>query len=463
MKKIRLLGLILSLTIGALGSLTACQGGPKLNNYVKDCRLHSSYSAKENTFLDNGIGEVTLKQNVDGDTAHFYQKEVNPSIKSRVVKVRFLGVDTPESTGKIEPWGKKASKFTSSKLLSAKTIVLTVDVANIGKPAEFDSTGTRYVGFVWVSDKENCPQNKLDLLNLWIVQEGWSNAKNITDSELSTYFIDADMQAQNKKVGQWQGNDPDYYQGKANETTIKVIMDSFLDEGDESPWIDSKVAVTGVVYKVVGTDCYLNGWFKDEVTGEMQQYGLYVFAGYANYKPLKSLGALIRVVGTFQNHYGSPQITNVKYDSLHPSDDNMSIIEPVATEGTNIPVVKGTDIVGHMEKLNCIVQMKDLVPYGGYNEVDATTHVPSGAFNIYVKDASGAELAIRVPKEVWALDESEKRVTDYNYYVNLYKGNSSKTLNMLGAFTIFESTTSDRITYQLKLCNKADLTINQTI
>ena len=49
---------------------------------------------------------VTLKSCVDGDTANFI-------INKKVKKVRFIGIDTPESVkkdSKVEPYGKAASE-----------------------------------------------------------------------------------------------------------------------------------------------------------------------------------------------------------------------------------------------------------------------------------------------------------------------------------------------------------------
>ena len=65
--------------------------------------------------------EVTLKSCVDGDTAWFY-------IDDKETKVRFLYIDTPESTKEIEPYGKEASEFVASKLEHAKTIELELNV-----------------------------------------------------------------------------------------------------------------------------------------------------------------------------------------------------------------------------------------------------------------------------------------------------------------------------------------------
>ena len=53
--------------------------------------------------------EVTLDQCVDGDTAWF-------DIDGKRTKVRFLYIDTPESTNQIEPYGKEASDYTKEQL-----------------------------------------------------------------------------------------------------------------------------------------------------------------------------------------------------------------------------------------------------------------------------------------------------------------------------------------------------------
>ncbi|MFV0425381.1 MAG: thermonuclease family protein [Bacilli bacterium] len=63
---------------------------------------------------------VTLDSCVDGDTAWF-------NINGERTKVRFLFVDTPESTNEIEPYGKEASTFTCDLLSNAKEIQLEYD------------------------------------------------------------------------------------------------------------------------------------------------------------------------------------------------------------------------------------------------------------------------------------------------------------------------------------------------
>ena len=51
---------------------------------------------------------ATVKSYIDGDTTHFH---VDRSVcEDGVLKARYLAINTPESTGKVEPWGKAASK-----------------------------------------------------------------------------------------------------------------------------------------------------------------------------------------------------------------------------------------------------------------------------------------------------------------------------------------------------------------
>ena len=99
------------------------------------------YAGKVQLDMASGTAkqEVTVKQFIDGDTTHFHV----PSyvMPSGVLKARYLAVNTPESTGKIEEYGKKAASFTKEKLSSAVSIIIESD----GAAWEADSTGDRYL------------------------------------------------------------------------------------------------------------------------------------------------------------------------------------------------------------------------------------------------------------------------------------------------------------------------------
>ena len=112
---------------------------------------------------------VTVKTFVDGDTTHFYVP--NSLVDGGVLKARYLAVNTPESTGKIEEWGKAASKFTKSKLSTAESIIIESDDDKLNA----DSTGGRYLVWVWYRTSAT---EEYRNLNIEILQNGLAIASN---------------------------------------------------------------------------------------------------------------------------------------------------------------------------------------------------------------------------------------------------------------------------------------------
>ncbi len=145
------------------------------------------------SFIETGKGKVKLLRCVDGDTAHF----IDPYAKDQtdnVIKVRFLGIDTPESTYEVDPWGKEASNFTSNILRNAREIILEAE------GAEYDSYGRR-LAFVWVDG---------ELLNLIIVQNAYSNSTAPLSSKYGKIMMEVAIEV--KKTGRrFYGEiDPNY-------------------------------------------------------------------------------------------------------------------------------------------------------------------------------------------------------------------------------------------------------------
>jgi len=148
-----------------------------LNTDVTDAfRFTADYTGKN--FMADGIGEVYLKSNTDGDTAAFYTKADH----TESVKCRFLGINTPESTGKVQPWGNAASTFTKTKLLDATKIVIINDVSVFG---QLDSSGGRYLGFVWYIPSTG---TEFRLLNLELVELAYTQNLMFDHSEICDYF-----------------------------------------------------------------------------------------------------------------------------------------------------------------------------------------------------------------------------------------------------------------------------------
>ena len=80
---------------------------PSLVDYAASTHLDAKYNdyASKN-FLTDGYGRVDLVRKIDGDTAHFYVH----GTKTNLIKSRYNCIDTPESTGMLEPWGHGASE-----------------------------------------------------------------------------------------------------------------------------------------------------------------------------------------------------------------------------------------------------------------------------------------------------------------------------------------------------------------
>ena len=107
------------------------------------------------------VDSVKLSKCIDGDTARFI-------INTEEVRVRFIGVDTPESVkpnSDIEEYGKEAANYTCRKLKNAKKIALEYDE----KAGKTDNYG-RTLAYVFIDGA---------LLQEQLVKNGYANVKYI--------------------------------------------------------------------------------------------------------------------------------------------------------------------------------------------------------------------------------------------------------------------------------------------
>ena len=120
MKKIFSIIIVLSLCALACLSLAACNkiadNTKFYDSITKTLKLTKSYEGK--SFLNDGIGKATVDAYTDGDTTRFKLEQ------GTVVIVRYYQIDTPESTGSVDKWGRAASNFTKNALSNATEIVL---------------------------------------------------------------------------------------------------------------------------------------------------------------------------------------------------------------------------------------------------------------------------------------------------------------------------------------------------
>lgn len=262
--------------------------------------------------LDTNSGtaqlDATVKSYIDGDTTHFYVKD--SSFDGGVLKARYLAIDTPESTGKIEAYGKTASNFTKSKLQSAVAIRLESDTA-VWSP---DSTGSRYLCWVWYKTEQNGDWRNL---NLEILQEGLALASNTSQNRYGSTCVSALNQAKGLKLYCHSGQkDPNMYYGTAIEVTLRELRTNI------DYYNGKKVAFEGVVITNNGA----NGVYVQAYDDETNAYnGIFVYYGFgAHAAVLEALvpGNTVRVVGSCQYYEtgGTYQISGLSYDVMNPTD-----------------------------------------------------------------------------------------------------------------------------------------------
>ena len=171
-------------------TVTASEDGITLLTLLKGREKLSSRTIKSLKFREGGIKvngeEVTVKTYIDGDTTHFY---VPTSVSENgLLKARYLAVNTPESTGKIEEYGKKASNFTKEKLSQATSIIIESDNSTWNP----DSTGDRYLVWVWYKTAD---MEEYRNLNVEILQNGLAIANNSSNNQYGRFCSSAIDQA----------------------------------------------------------------------------------------------------------------------------------------------------------------------------------------------------------------------------------------------------------------------------
>ena len=395
--------------------------------------------------------EVTLKLHVDGDTVHFYAPTVSEA-EGGVVKARFLAIDTPESTGRIEEWGKKASTFTKAALATASSIVIESDDENWN----MDSNG-RFLLWIWYKPQGSDTYRNL---NIDLLQNGLAIAYNTGSTRYGTIGFSAIAQAKMLKLNiQSKKPDPDFYYGDAYEITLKELRTNI------ASYNGKKVAFTGVITINNANTAYVEEY--DEETG--LYFGMTVYYGYnMNGEALDILevGNEARIVGTVTLYEGSGnyQVSGLQYKIMKPKDpDNLQLISQnnipsyVETDADTLVNGKLTLTVNEgldeaaVEKnkefaygnlvLNTTVSLKNL----RVTSFSTTTNEESsqkGAFTLYCTALDGTSIAIRT-------------IVLYDDAGNLVSGESfvNKTISVVGMVDYYSGK------YQIKVFSLDDIIV----
>lgn len=289
-KKIRLRIFTLLLLMFVAIFLTACKEDRPVvreldTRYTDSLELLIPFEGK--SYLAHGIGEVELINVVDGDTI---------KVKGLDENVRFLGVDTPESTARIEPWGYAAADFVREKLTSAESIVLQ-------KEGELTDSNGRYLAWVWYKPVGS---DKYRLLNLELIENAYSR---FTMGE--SMYYDILLKAHDKtEVTELrifgEKNDPDFeYSRTPVETTVFEAL-----ENHHSYKAGTRFKFKVQIVRIVG-----NNLFVRDVEVDSDKVGhIYVYTGFgADYYNYVNPGDIITLEAQLQyeGQFGT-QLTGVR-------------------------------------------------------------------------------------------------------------------------------------------------------
>ena len=408
----------------------------EIHDYVSELKLDMS--------SDTLKQEVTVKTYVDGDTTHFNAPD--SFIAGGVLKARYLAINTPESTGKVEEYGKTAALFTKEKLSSATSIIVESDDANLNR----DSTGGRYLFWVWyrTSDDEDYRN-----LNLEILQNGLAIASSTANNRYGEICVKALNQAKAQKLAIYSGQkDPNFYYGEAVELTLRELRLNVAD------YTGVKVAFEGVVTRGSDGSVYIEEY--DPESG--MYFGMVVYCGFSlsgGGLSILSIGNRVRIVGTVEYWESgqSYQVSGITYRAMKPDDPNNIQKIGEGYSAAYVPTSADTLMNGKVTletdggeqtfeyaalAMNTTLFMENLK----VNYIDTTDDESSdsyGTMTIYCKSADGVSVQVRTSP---LYDENNTLITAEKY--------SGKNISVKGLVDTFSGV------YQIKLFSSNDITIN---
>ena len=386
--------------------------------------------------------EVTVKTFVDGDTTHFHAPA--DQFEEGVLKIRYLGINTPESTGKIEEWGKKASNFTKEKLSNAVSIV----VESESSTWEADSTGSRYLGWVWYKTNPDAPYRNL---NVEILQNGLAIANSSANNRYGSICVQAINQAKALKLNVHSGQkDPDFHYGEATELTLKELRTNI------DAYSGVKVAFNGVITRNNDQTVYVETY--DAETD--MYYGIAVYYGFnltGGGLDVLTVGNEVRIVGTVQYYETGKtwQVSGLSYNQMKPKDPgNIQKLSdghsPAYVPTSADTFVNGTvtvEVDGGMKTfpyaelaMSTSISMKDLVVKDIYTTTGNSDS--SGAMTLTC-EVDGITVTIRTA----VLRDADKKVLTADAFLG-------KTIDVQGIIDCFDGQ------YQIRVISAKDITIH---
>lgn len=393
--------------------------------------------------------EVTVKSYIDGDTTHFFVPD--SVVDTGLLKARYLAVNTPESTGKIEEWGKKAAAFTREKLESATSIIIESDTSTWN----LDSTGTRHLVWVWYkSEGADTYRN----LNIELLQNGLSIASNSADNQYGETCMAAIGQAKAQQLHMHsKESDPDFYYGDAIPVTLKGLRTNIeLYEG-------LKVAFEGVITRESNQTVYV-----EEYDSETDMYyGMTVYYGYnltGTGLEILEPGNRVAFVGSVQYYEtgGTWQISDIKYVDMRPNDpNNIQLVSqghaPAYRPTTAQQLKDGEVVVEIMADLDSDITSMKTFPYAklvlGTSVSMENLQVQSIYTTSNEDSASKGAMTLTCLVDGEYIDVRTAVMRDENGELITADAYQGKTINVQGIVDFFSDS------YQIKVFSPDDITV----
>ncbi len=429
---LRIISLLLVICMVAAG-FTACAPQndatePQHVDYVAQTKLDMDGPTRKQEVL------WTDRSHIDGDTSHF-----RVSGSSDVIKARYLAVNTPESTGQIQEWGKAASRFTKEKLSSAVSIIVESDSSDWN----FDGNG-RYLVWVWYQPAADAEYR---CLNIELLQNGLGAGSSASEGRYGEAAVKAIAQATREKLYMFSNEkDPEFPYDEAASITLKELRLNVKEyEG-------KKVAVEGIISYNSNYEAYIESY--DAETD--MWYGIQVFYGYiSTLIPVLAQGSMVRIVGVINEFYGTYQISSLKYNSMRPQDpantsqisknNEVSFVELSAATFTGDKTV----LVNEENKTYKYAELaiSTAVSMNNLQVVDISTNTnpnsdDKGAMTLYC-EVDGIQIQIRTE----VLKDADGNVVTSDAY-------NGKTIDIKGIVDCFEGT------YQIRVFSVEDIIVH---
>ena len=339
---------------------------PQLDTrYTDELHLIASFEGKE--FIADGIGEVVLSRVVDGDT-------IIVRSGSTTITIRFLGIDTPESTGRVEPWGMAASQFVKDILENAHSIVLEAEGQRI------DSTGRRYLAWIWYQAEAGQPYRNI---NLEIIENAYSRF-TLGQTKYYDTLLAAHLKTDRTKLRVYGQQDPNFnYSRESVEVTLAYIL-----ENNEEFNPGSFFLIEAVVTRMVGHNFYLEDLEETEIDGEMKKGYIYTYTGYgAPYANHLNVGTIVRFEAQLQykGDFGT-QLTGVKNLSVIGAiEGELDVLEFEGTDFTS-----GADLEQYEGRVIKVTGLKLTSIHQSANDITANL------YTLTFENANGQSLSVRL-------------------------------------------------------------------